>query len=146
MVSLSSLPAVNAGLNALSALLLLTGYACIRRKRVLAHKLAMVSAFCVSVAFLASYLYYHYFHGSTVFPGRGLIRGVYLVILISHVILAAAIPPLAVVTIRRAWKQEFPRHVRLARWTLPLWLYVSVTGVVIYWFLYCSPWSVGASP
>lgn len=146
MVSLSSLPAVNASLNALSAVLLLTGYGCIRRKRVRAHKVAMVSAFVVSVAFLASYLYYHYFHGSTRFPGRGWVRVVYLAILISHVTLAAAILPLALVTILCAWKEQFPRHVRIARWTLPLWLYVSVTGVVIYWFLYRSPWSVAASP
>lgn len=146
MLPLSSLPAVNAALNATSALLLLAGYSFIRRRKVTAHKTCMVSAFLVSTLFLASYLYYHYHHGSTRFAGQGWILGVYFAILFSHVILAAAILPLALVTLSRAWKGQFPRHVRIARWTLPLWLYVSVTGVVVYWFLYRSPWSVPVLP
>lgn len=140
MVPVASLPAVNAGLNALSALLLCTGYLLIRRRRITAHKLVMVSAFLVSTLFLASYLYYHYHHGSTPFPAQGGIRIVYFTILISHIILAAAILPLALLTLYRAWREQYPRHVRIARWTLPLWLYVSVTGVVIYWMLYRVQW------
>lgn len=121
-------------------MLLTAGYVLIRRKKVAAHKACMVSAFLVSALFLASYAYYHYHHGSTTFPGQGWIRGLYFAILIPHVILAALILPLALVTIYRAWKEQFPRHVRLARWTLPLWLFVSVTGVVIYWMLYQVRW------
>ena len=119
-----------------SAVLLVVGYLFIRRKRVAAHKACMVSAFVVSALFLASYVYYHVHHGSTPFPGRGWVRGVYFAILVPHVILAAAILPLALVTLYRAWKKDFDRHRRLARWTLPVWLFVSVSGVVIYWMLY----------
>lgn len=136
MIPLSSLPALNATLNATSAVLLTVGYLLIRRKRITAHKVAMVTAFFVSVLFLVSYLYYHYHHGATRFPGQGWIRPVYFALLISHTTLAAVIPPLALVTLYRAWRGQFPRHVRIARWTLPLWLYVSVTGVLIYWMLY----------
>ena len=140
MIPLSTLPALNASLNATSALLLMAGYFFIRRKRITAHKVAMISAFVVSTLFLASYLYYHYHHGSTPFPGHGWVRPVYFTILISHIVLAAAILPLALITLSRAWKGQFSRHKRIARWTLPLWLYVSVTGVVIYWLLYRVPW------
>ena len=136
MVPLSFLPTLNALLNSTSAVLLVTGYFFIRRKRVAAHKACMVSAFVVSALFLASYVYYHVHHGSTPFPGRGWVRGVYFAILVPHVILAAAILPLALVTLYRAWKKDFDRHRRLARWTLPVWLFVSVSGVVIYWMLY----------
>ncbi len=136
MVPLSLLPALNALLNSTSAVLLVVGYLFIRRKRVTAHKACMVSAFVVSALFLASYVYYHVHHGSTPFPGRGWVRGVYFAILVPHVILAAAILPLALVTLYRAWKGDFERHRRLARWTLPLWLFVSVTGVVVYCMLY----------
>ena len=136
MVPLSFLPTLNALLNSTSAVLLVVGYLFIRRKRVAAHKACMVSAFVVSALFLASYVYYHVHHGSTPFPGRGWVRGVYFAILIPHVILAAAILPLALVTLYRAWKKDFDRHRRLARWTLPVWLFVSVSGVVIYWMLY----------
>lgn len=136
MISLSSLPTLNAALNATSAVCLLVGYFFIRRKRVTAHKAAMVSAFLVSTLFLASYLYYHYHHGATSFPGRGWVRTMYFAILIPHVILAAVILPLALVTLYRAWRGQFDRHKRLARWTLPLWLFVSVTGVIVYWMLY----------
>jgi len=140
VIPLSSLPAVNASLNTISAFLLLTGYFCIRRRKVTAHKMTMLSAFGVSSLFLASYLYYHYHHGSTPFPGQGWIRPLYFTLLISHIVLAAAILPLALITLARAWKGEFARHRRIARWTLPLWLYVSVTGVVIYWLLYRVTW------
>ncbi len=134
--SLSLLPTVNAVLNATSALLLVTGYLCIRRRNVVAHKACMVSALLVSTAFLVSYLTYHYQVGSVRFGGRGWVRAVYFSILVSHTILAVLILPLALVTLSRALAARFDKHVRIARWTLPLWLYVSVTGVVVYWMLY----------
>lgn len=130
------LPAVNAALNALSACLLIGGYACIRRGRRTAHQRCMLAAFFVSVLFLASYLTLRYFAGMTRFEGQGWIRPVYFTILISHTVLAAGILPMAIVTVARALREEHVRHVRIARWTLPLWLYVSITGVVIYWLLY----------
>ncbi|MBI4414340.1 MAG: DUF420 domain-containing protein [candidate division NC10 bacterium] len=135
-VSLTDLPALNAALNGISALLLASGYLCIRRQRVTAHKMCMGSAFVTSTLFLISYLTYHYHVGSVPFGGRGWIRAAYLTILISHTILAATIVPLALVTLSRALRGRFSKHVRVARWTLPLWLYVSVTGVVVYWMLY----------
>ena len=135
-VSLTDLPAFNAALNGISALLLASGYLCIRRQRVTAHKLCMGSAFLTSTLFLISYLTYHYHVGSVPFGGRGWIRAAYFTILISHTILAATIVPLALVTLSRALRGRFSKHVRVARWTLPLWLYVSVTGVVVYWMLY----------
>jgi len=135
-VSLTDLPAFNAALNGISALLLVSGYLCIRRRKVTAHKLCMGSAFVISTLFLISYLTYHYHVGSVAFGGRGWIRAVYFAILISHTILAATIVPLALVTLSRALRGRFSKHVRVARWTLPLWLYVSVTGVVVYWMLY----------
>jgi uncharacterized membrane protein YozB (DUF420 family) len=140
MIPLSLLPALNATLNAASALALLTGYIFIRRKQVAAHRACMVTAFGFSTLFLVSYLYYHFHHGATRFPAQGWPRVIYLTILISHTILAAAIVPLVLVTLTRAWRQQFERHKRLARWTLPLWLYVSLTGVVIYWMLYQIRW------
>lgn len=141
MLPLSSMPALNATLNATSAVLLVCGYVCIRRRRILLHKTCMLSALGVSAAFLVSYLYYHAHHGVTHFGGQGAVRVAYFSILIPHTILAAVILPLALVTVYRAWKGDFARHVPLARWTLPLWLFVSVTGVVIYWMLYRSPWA-----
>lgn len=135
-LSLGHLPALNAALNGLSALLLASGYLCIRRGKVTAHKACMGSAFAISTIFLLSYLTYHYHVGSIPFQGQGWIRPVYFAILISHTTLAATILPLAVVTLSRALRGQFGRHVRVARWTLPLWLYVSVTGVVVYWMLY----------
>jgi len=134
--SLTDLPAVNAALNGTSALLLATGYLCIRRRKVTAHKACMASAFILSILFLVSYLTYHYHVGSVAFGGRGWIRAAYFTILISHTILAVTIVPLALVTLSRALRGRFSKHVRVARWTLPLWLYVSVTGVVVYWMLY----------
>ena len=136
MLSVADLPAVNATLNAISAALLICGYGFIRRKNVTAHKACMLSAFGISVLFLASYLTYHYHVGSVPFGGQGWARPVYFTILISHTVLAAAIPPLALVTLYRAWKEQFEKHRRIARWTLPIWIYVSLTGVVVYLMLY----------
>ena len=130
------MPAVNAALNATSACLLAIGYLCIRRKEITAHKVCMLSALGTSTLFLISYLTYHYHVGSIRFAGRGGIRILYFAILISHTILAAAIPPLALITVYRALRGRFDRHVRIARWTLPIWLYVSVTGVIVYVMLY----------
>ncbi len=136
VLPISLLPAVNAALNATSTLLLAIGYFCIRRKKITAHKVCMLSAFGTSTLFLISYLTYHYHVGSIHFAGQGGVRSLYFTILISHTILAVAILPLALVTVYRALRGRFDRHVRIARWTLPLWLYVSVTGVIVYWMLY----------
>lgn len=136
----SALPAVNAGLNGTCAVLLLTGWFFIRRRNLEAHAACMEAAFGVSVLFLASYLLYHFFHGSTRFTGTGWIRPFYFAILVSHTILAAAVVPLALRTLFLAAKKRFPEHVRLSRWTLPVWLYVSVTGVVVYLMLYQMKW------
>lgn len=136
LLPLQVLPLLNAMLNSLSAILLCSGYIAIRRRQVSIHKTCMLMAFLTSTLFLISYLTYHYHVGSKPFPGQGSIRLVYFTILISHTILAAVIVPLVLLTLVRAWKAQWPRHRRLARWTLPLWLYVSVTGVVIYLMLY----------
>lgn len=136
MIALSDLPGVNAALNTASALLLATGYLFIRKGRVALHRLCMLSALLTSTLFLASYLVYHYNVGSVPFRGQGWIRVVYFTILISHTILAIAILPLVLITVTRALKGNFERHKRIARWTLPLWFYVSVTGVIVYWMLY----------
>lgn len=133
---LTFLPTLNACLNALSGLLLVAGYLQIRRRNVQAHRRLMLGAFAVSIIFLVSYLIYHYGVGSVRFTGQGWVRPVYFAILITHTVLAAAVPFLAVITINRAWKREFQRHRRVARWTFPIWLYVSVTGVAVYMFLY----------
>lgn len=135
-VSISSLPLLNATLNGIAAVFLVAGYLLIRRHRIRAHRAAMIAAFVTSVLFLISYLVYHANAGSRPFPGRGPIRAVYFCILVSHIILAATIPPLAGVTLWRGLRNQFDRHRRIARWTLPLWLYVSVTGVIVYWMLY----------
>ena len=135
-IPLTDLPAVNAALNATSALLLVAGYSFIRRRRVTAHKICMGAALATSTLFLLSYLTYHYHIGSMPFRGQGWIRPLYFTLLISHTSLAAVIVPLAIITLYRAWKAQFTRHVRIARWTLPIWLYVSITGVIIYWMLY----------
>lgn len=135
-LDVSALPAVNAALNGTSAVLLTAGFVFIRRRQVNAHLTCMLSAFGVSALFLVSYVVYHYHAGSRPFGGQGVIRPVYFVLLITHIVLAAAITPLALLTIYRALSGQLGRHARLARWTLPLWLYVSVTGVLIYWMLY----------
>jgi uncharacterized membrane protein YozB (DUF420 family) len=136
VLSLTDLPAVNAVLNATSAVLLSTGYHFIRRRQVTAHKRCMVAAFGTSTLFLISYLIYHYQVGSIPFQGQGWVRPLYFTILISHTILAVTIVPLALITLYRAWKTQFVQHARVARWTLPIWLYVSITGVIIYVMLY----------
>jgi uncharacterized membrane protein YozB (DUF420 family) len=123
-------------LNAIAAILLVAGFVLIRRKNVPAHRLCMLSAFACSILFLVSYLYYHSQVGSVRFQGIGPIRTLYLSILLTHTVLAAVVPFLAVVTLWRALQGQFERHAALARWTLPIWLYVSVTGVVVYWMLY----------
>ena len=135
-MSVTDLPALNATLNAIAATLLVYGYILIRRREFEKHRRAMLSAFGVSALFLVSYVIYHASAGSRPFPGRGPIRVVYFSILISHVVLAAAILPLALITVSRALRQRFDRHVPIARWTLPIWLYVSVTGVIVYLMLY----------
>ncbi len=134
--AVSALPTVNAVLNGTSAALLTVGYYFIRQRKVTAHMTCMLTAFGVSSLFLVSYVIYHYHSGSRPFGGRGWIRQVYYPLLISHLSLAALIIPLALATIYRAWREEFARHMRIARWTLPIWLYVSVTGVIVYWMLY----------
>jgi len=133
---ISFLPSVDATLNAASAVLLICGFYFIRRKNVPAHRACMLSAFATSTLFLICYLTYHYFHGVSRFPGRGFVRNFYLTLLSSHTILAVVVVPLALATLYRAWRRHFDRHRRIAVWTLPLWIYVSVTGVVVYWMLY----------
>jgi putative membrane protein len=133
---ISHLPAAEATLNALSAVLLLTGFFFIRRKNIRAHQACMLSAVATSALFLACYLTYHFYRGVVRFPGRGWSRPLYFALLGSHTILAAAIVPLVLVTLYRAWRKRFDLHRRIARWTLPAWLYVSVTGVAVYWVLY----------
>jgi uncharacterized membrane protein YozB (DUF420 family) len=130
------LPALNAVLNSLSAILLTSGYVMIRRGNTQQHHRFMIAAFVTSILFLISYLTYHYSAGTTRFPGTGIIRTVYFAILTTHTVLAAAVPILAIITLVRAQRQQFDRHRRIARWTLPIWLYVSVTGVIIYFMLY----------
>ena len=130
------LPSINATLNALAAILLIWGYTLIRRKQVQRHRKVMLGAFGVSTAFLVCYLIYHFQVGSVRYQRTGAIRGVYLVILATHTILAAAVPPLALITLSRGLGARFDKHRRIARWTLPIWLYVSVTGVVVYLMLY----------
>ena len=130
MLSISTLPALNAVLNSISAILLTSGYIFIRRGNVAAHKRCMVSAFTTSTLFLISYLTYHYFAGINRFSGQGVLRAVYLSILSTHTVLAVVIVPLVLMTLTRALRGSFERHKKIARRTLPLWLYVSVTGVV----------------
>ena len=130
------LPTVNALLNSTSAILLFVGHRFIKNGNKQAHKKCMIGAFTVSLLFLISYLTYHSYHGTTHFPGEGWIRLVYFTILTSHTILAVAIVPLSIITLRRGLKDLIEKHVKIARWTYPIWLYVSVTGVIIYLMLY----------
>lgn len=136
LLRIEDLPALNAVLNGTSAVLLLCGYLCIRRKKITAHRACMLSAFVVSTLFLVSYLTLRYHAGMTRFTGQGWIRPAYFTILISHTVLAAGIVPLVLLTLSRALRGRFDGHVRIARWTLPFWLYVSITGVLVYWILY----------
>ncbi len=133
---ISFLPHLNALLNTTSALFLMAGYTFIRLGRIRAHRNCQLTALLSSTLFLASYLTYHYFHGTTRFAGQGIARPIYFIILISHTILAVVIVPLIFVTLYRAVRLDFIRHKKIARWTLPLWLYVSVTGVIVYLMLY----------
>lgn len=135
-LDLSIIPTVDAFLNTTSAVLLSFGYYFIRRKNISAHRACMLGAVGTSTLFLACYLTYHFFHGTTRFQGTGTVRSVYLAILGTHTVLAAAIVPLVLVTLYRALRERFDLHKRVARWTLPIWLYVSITGVVVYWMLY----------
>jgi uncharacterized membrane protein YozB (DUF420 family) len=135
-MTLSDLPALNATLNGICAVLLTIGWFLIRANRIEAHKRFMIAAFVVSTLFLTSYVIYHANIGSKPFPGTGAIRIVYFLILIPHVILAAAIVPLVLMTLRRGLKRDDERHRRIAKWTLPIWLFVSVTGVAVYVMLY----------
>lgn len=135
-MNVTDLPAVNACLNAVSLLFLMSGYWFIRRKNKDAHRLCMMAAFGVSILFLGCYLYYHYHAGHVPFTGTGWVRPVYFFILITHIILAALVPVLAVLTIIRALKGNFEKHKKIARITYPVWVYVSVTGVVVYVMLY----------
>jgi uncharacterized membrane protein YozB (DUF420 family) len=135
-MTVADLPALNASLNGVATLCLLAGWVAIRNRRIALHRACMLSAFAASGAFLVSYLIYHYHVGSRPFGGTGAIRLVYFAILLTHVVLAAAILPLSLVTLSRALARRFDRHRRIARITLPIWLYVSVTGVVVYLMLY----------
>jgi uncharacterized membrane protein YozB (DUF420 family) len=135
----AALPALNALLNATSAILLTAGWRFVRRRRIAAHRACMLGAFCVSVLFLVSYVTYHALAGSRPFTGQGWIRWVYFPVLITHVVLAAAMTPFVLTTLYRALGGDFVRHARLARVTLPVWIYVSVTGVVVYAMLYLLP-------
>ena len=136
MLDVTDLPGVNATLNAISAALLATGYVLIRAGRIVQHRACMLAACATSTLFLASYVVYHLNVGSVAFTGQGPLRVVYFTVLISHVVLAALILPLAFVTLFRALLERYAAHAAIARWTLPIWLYVSVTGVIVYWMLY----------
>lgn len=135
-MNLQDLPALNAVLNATSAVLLIVGYRLIRARRRDAHRKVMLTAFATSILFLISYLVYHSQVGSVHYPKTGVIRVVYFTILVSHTMLAAFVPFMAVIALRRGLRGDFARHKKLARWTLPIWLYVSVTGVIVYLMLY----------
>jgi uncharacterized membrane protein YozB (DUF420 family) len=136
VISASQLPDLNAALNSLSAVFLLAGYRFIKLKNQQAHRRCMLAAFACSILFLISYLIYHFQVGSVPFKGQGPIRPVYFTILITHTILATTVVPLALITLTRALGERFAAHRRIARWTLPIWLYVSITGVIVYWMLY----------
>ena len=136
MIEISDLPAVNATLNSISLVFLLVGYHAIRHDNVVRHRRCMVTAFCVSVLFLGSYLTYRFLGQEKRFGGAGLIRPVYFFILVTHVTLAATVPFLAGLTLWRAVRGQFVRHRRIARWTFPIWIYVSITGVMVYVMLF----------
>ena len=136
MIDYTVLPTINATLNGVSGVFLLIGYVLIRRRQITAHRNAMLAAFGSSTLFLISYLVYHWNVGSRPFGGQGSIRIAYFAILISHIILAAAILPMAIATLSRGLRGKYPEHKRIARWTFPTWMYVSVTGVIVYLMLY----------
>jgi putative membrane protein len=135
-MSIRMLPALNAILNATSGILIIIGYVMIRRKKVAAHRACMIGAVSTSIIFLISYLIYHFNVGATRFAGTGWSRPFYFTVLISHTILAVMLVPFVIVTLRRALKGDFARHRKVARWTFPMWVYVSITGVIVYFMLY----------
>ena len=135
-MSVTDLPAVNATLNAISAVLLVIGYVLIRQRRIEQHRWVMIGAFGVSTLFLIGYVIYHWNVGSKPFTAQGPVRTLYFFVLITHIVLAAFVPPMALITLIRGLRARYDRHARLARWTLPIWLYVSVTGVIVYVMLY----------
>ncbi len=135
-MALTDLPALNAMLNATSFLLLMSGYYFIKTGNRIAHQRCMIAAVSVSALFLISYLIYHFNVGSVKFTKQGPIRTVYFTILLTHTVLATAIVPMVIITVVRAWREAFEKHVKIARWTLPAWAYVSITGVIIYLMLY----------
>ena len=139
-MTLHDLPAVNATLNALSGILLMMGYVSIRARRIKWHRLCMIAAFVTSSIFLVCYVIYHAQVGSVRFTREGFVRPLYFSILITHVTLAATVVPLAVMTLSRGLRGQYPRHRAIARWTFPVWLYVSVTGVLVYVLLYQPTW------
>jgi uncharacterized membrane protein YozB (DUF420 family) len=139
-VTIHDLPAVNAGLNALSGILLLIGFGLMRARRIEQHRRVMLAAFATSSVFLICYLVYHAQVGSVRFTRQGFVRPFYFTILVTHVTLAAAVVPLAIMTLTRGLKGRYPQHRRLARWTFPIWMYVSVTGVLVYVLLYQPTW------
>jgi len=139
-MTIHTLPAINASLNALSGVLLVIGYLLMRRRRIEQHRRVMIAAFVTSSLFLVCYLIYHAQVGSVPFTRQGFVRPLYFTILITHVTLAAAVLPLAIVTLTRGLKGRYPRHRAIARWTFPIWLYVSVTGVLVYVLLYQPTW------
>lgn len=136
MIDIHILPSVNATLNATAAVLLVTGYTLIRQRRIQAHKRVMLTAFGVSIAFLICYVVYHAQVGSVPYQKTGFLRTIYFSILITHTTLAASVPVLAIITLRRALRGDIKQHRKIARWTFPIWLYVSVTGVIVYLMLY----------
>lgn len=146
-MSVHDLPAVNAALNAVSFVLLLLGWRFVKQGRIAAHKSAMTAAFASSTLFLASYVFYHAVRqirtgvGSTPFPGEGIWRTIYFIVLVPHIVLAVVMSPMILLLLYRALRGQFDRHKRLARWTLPIWLYVSITGVIVYVMLYRVDWN-----
>jgi putative membrane protein len=144
LLPLAPLPAVNASLNALCTVFLLAGYYFIRNRKIFAHRVCMLSAFASSTVFLFLYLYFHFHAGIIRFGGQGWIRPVYFTLLTTHTILAIVIVPLVLITLSRALAERFDKHRKIARWTFPLWLYVSVTGVIVYWLLYIAYTPIGA--
>ncbi len=140
MLQITDLPGVNATLNGLATALLISAWVAVKRRRLVAHRNLMIAALVCSSLFLTSYLIYHAHVGSVRFQGTGAVRTVYFTVLITHTILAALVPFLVGITVWRAYRRRWDRHVRIARYTLPIWLYVSVTGVVVYWMLYQMTW------
>ena len=135
-MSIHDLPALNATLNGTAAVLLIIAYILIRQRKIAAHRAVMITAFCVSIAFLISYVVYHAHIGSKHYEGTGWLRPLYYSILLTHTLLAITVPVLAIITLRRGLRMDVVRHRKIARWTLPIWLYVSITGVVVYVMLY----------